>query len=346
MKRKSFRLPNGYGSVVHLSGNRRRPFWARITAGYNDKGQQIYKSIGFYATREEALYELAKYNNSPYDLDLANLTFEGLYKVWSETVLPRMGKSLQAAHRASYGHCEQLYPIRYKSIRAMQFQRVIDDCGRSYATKSNIRNLFVALDAWAYDNDIIIKQYSANLTVPEATPKEGKLFTVGEIATIWKDGDDVCRFLLFTGMRISEALQLTPADVDLQEQLITCGLKTAAGKNRIVPIHPMIKDLVERHMGGEVLFPSLGKKQSQVAYTKNRWNPMMKSLGMEHHTHDCRKTFRSALDKAGANKVAVDRIIGHKSADVGERVYTIKTIDELREAMNLLDYGLSVPLGK
>jgi integrase len=228
----------------------------------------------------------------------------------------------------------------------MQFQRVIDECEKSYATKANIRNLFVALDAFAYDNDIILKPYSANLVVPEAAPKEGKLFTNDEIAKVWKDGDDVCKFLLFTGMRISEALELTPADVDLDEQLITCGLKTEAGKNRIVPIHPMIKDVVAAHMGGEVLFPSNGKKQTYKAYAKNRWGPMMESLGMEHHTHDCRKTFRSALDRAGANKVAVDRIIGHKSADVGERVYTLKTIDELREAILKLDYGLSVPLGK
>ena len=346
MKRKSFRLPNGYGSVVHLSGNRRRPYWARITAGYNDKGQQIYKTIGYYATREDALIELAKYNNSPYDLDLANLTFEGLYKLWSESVLPRMGKSLQGAHRASYGHCTQLYPLKYRSIRAMQFQRVIDECEKSYATKSNIRNLFVSLDAFAFDNDIIIKQYSANLSVPEATPKEGKLFTKDEIAKVWEAGDDVCKFLLYTGMRISEALDLTPNDVDLQEQTIKCGMKTEAGKNRLVPIHPMILQLVKNRMDGEYLFPSQGEKQTYKAYTKNRWNPMMESLGIEHHTHDCRKTFRSALDRAGANKVAIDRIIGHKSADVGERVYTLKTIDELREAILMLDYGLSDALGK
>lgn len=340
MKRKSFRLPNGYGSVVHLSGNRRRPYWARITAGYNDSGYQIYKSVGYYATREEALIALAKYNNSPYDLDAANLTFEGLYQLWSEQVLPRLGKSLQGAHKAAYGHCEALYKLKYKNIRALQFQRVIDDCDKSYATKSNIRNLFVALDAFAYDNDIIVKAYSANLSVPEATPKEGKLFTKDEIAQIWTDGDDVSRFLLFTGMRISEALALTPADVDLEALTIRCGMKTTAGKNRIVPIHAKILPLVQERMAGEYLFPSNGKMQRQNAYLQNRWNPMMARLGMNHHTHDCRKTFRSALDRAGANKVCIDRIIGHKSGDVGERVYTLKTLDELRETINLLDYGL------
>lgn len=335
MKRKSFRLPNGYGSVVKLSGNRRKPYWARITAGYHDNGQQIYKTIGYYPTREEALYELAKYNNSPYDLDMANMTFEALFGVWSDTVLPRLGKSLQGAHKASYGHCEALYPLKYKSIRAYQFQRVIDDCGRSYATKANIRNLFAALDAFAYDNDIILKQYSANLTVPEATPKKGSLFTKEEIARLWQEEDDVSKFLLFTGMRISEALAVECVNVDLNEKTIICGMKTEAGKNRVVPIHPTILPLVEKRMDGKYLFDGLKYKK----YYDNTFTPMMERLGMDHNTHDFRKTFRSALDKAGANKVCIDRIIGHKSADVGERVYTLKTLDELRETIALLDYG-------
>ena len=36
---------------------------------------------------------------------------------------------------------------------------------------------------------------------------------------------------------------------------------------------------------------------------------------------------------AGANKKCIDLMMGHKSKDVGERVYTHKTIDELRDAI-------------
>ena len=37
--------PNGYGSVVKLSGNRRKPFCARKTSGWNEKGHPIYFSF-------------------------------------------------------------------------------------------------------------------------------------------------------------------------------------------------------------------------------------------------------------------------------------------------------------
>lgn len=41
------RLPNGYGGVVKLSGNRRRPYAARITTGWyhNDKTNKHIQNI-------------------------------------------------------------------------------------------------------------------------------------------------------------------------------------------------------------------------------------------------------------------------------------------------------------
>ena len=59
----------------------------------------------------------------------------------------------------------------------------------------------------------------------------------------------------------------------------------------------------------------------------------MDKLEMQHTPHECRHTFRSRLDSAGANKVCIDRIMGHKSKGTGERVYTHKNID----TMNTLD---------
>lgn len=62
----------------------------------------------------------------------------------------------------------------------------------------------------------------------------------------------------------------------------------------------------------------------------------MDELKIHHTPHECRHTFRSRLDSAGANKVCIDLMMGHKSKEVGERVYTHKTIDELKEALNLV----------
>ncbi|MEG1945406.1 MAG: tyrosine-type recombinase/integrase, partial [Oscillospiraceae bacterium] len=112
------------------------------------------------------------------------------------------------------------------------------------------------------------------------------------------------------------------------------GIKTKAGKDRIVPIHPKILDIVTVYhdQGNEYLFSYNGKKMSPSQYY-TFWNQIMTDHGMTHTPHECRHTFRSRLDSAGANKVAIDRIMGHSSGGTGERIYTHKTPEELRTAI-------------
>ncbi len=66
------------------------------------------------------------------------------------------------------------------------------------------------------------------------------------------------------------------------------------------------------------------------------WNAIMEQLKMNHTPHECRHTFRSRLDSAGANKRCIDLLMGHTSKDVGERVYTHKTLEELQDTIFLL----------
>ena len=82
------KLPNKYGSVYKLSGKRRNPWAARKTVGWKQipekkKSYPVYKFIGYYATRAEALQALASYNEDPYDLHLDTITFAEVYEKWS-----------------------------------------------------------------------------------------------------------------------------------------------------------------------------------------------------------------------------------------------------------------------
>lgn len=63
---------------------------------------------------------------------------------------------------------------------------------------------------------------------------------------------------------------------------------------------------------------------------------IMEAHGMNHTPHECRHTFRSWLDSADANKVCIDKIMGHTSANTGERIYTHKSIEELKIAIELI----------
>lgn len=175
--------------------------------------------------------------------------------------------------------------------------------------------------------------------IPETSKK---IFTDEEISRIWENEKlewvDSVLFFLYTGFRISEMIDLKTSSVDLKVQTIIGGTKTAAGKNRIVPVHSKIKHIVQRRVEQSksgYLFEYNGKRLSQPQY-RTFWTDIMGKLEMEHTPHECRHTFRSRLDSAGANKVCIDRIMGHKSKGTGERVYTHKNIEELKLNIELI----------
>ena len=62
----------------------------------------------------------------------------------------------------------------------------------------------------------------------------------------------------------------------------------------------------------------------------------LKAAGItEPHTpHDCRHTFATLLNDAGANPVSIKRLLGHSSGnDITEKIYTHKDIEQLRIAI-------------
>jgi len=333
--------PNGYGTVARLSGNRRKPFVVRKTIAWNDKGHPIYETIGYYATREEGMLVLAEYNRNPYDIDAAKITLKELFTNFSEKKLPKMSKSSQGSLKSAYKHCRKIEDMRYKEIKSFHMQDCIDTCGKGYSTQGAIKNLFGQLDRFALELDIITRTYSTLIT-SESIPETSKVpFTDEEVSKLWEHQNDewvdsVLTFM-YTGFRISELLGIKTEDIDLEARTIKGGVKTKNGKNRIVPIHSKILHIIKHRAaeGNKYLFSYNGKQLSNSQYYIF-WDSIMKRFGMNHTPHECRHTFRSRLDSANANKKCIDLIMGHKSKDVGERVYTHKTIQELKEAIEMI----------
>ena len=299
------------------------------------------QALGYFEKRSDAIAFLADYNKAPFNLDYAKITFAEVFKLWSKEAFEKMPQAVAANHRSVYNqHCKDLYDLPYRQIRKHDFQDVIDNCNKSYSIKCAIRNLFSHLDEWAYDRDIIVKMYSLNLDVGEQTKKiDREVFTDEEVQKLFtmvgQPYIDETIVQIYTGFRVSEILALTVQSIDLQQNIITGGCKTAAGKNRIVPIHPDILPIIKAHCSEGKLFPCSVK---QAAYLNAR-KAALEEIGINHTTHDCRHTFRSKLDSAGANKVCIDLLMGHKSQSVGERVYTHKTIEELRATIILLRFS-------
>ncbi len=330
------KLPNGFGTVVKLSGNRRRPYVVKE----GKSGQQ--KIIGYAATKEEGLEMLAKFSNDPWDIDGKKVTFSELFDLFLKKKTAKMSDSSVRYLKSAYKHCTKLDNTPYSNIKAYHMQDCIDSCNLSYASKNNIKNLFYHLDRFAMELDIINKQYSQLIRSESVPESKRTMFTDEEVNKLWQyrhlECADFALFLLYSGWRISEALDIKLEDIEREKGFIKGGTKTAAGKDRIVPIHskivPLVNNLADNSTSGYLF--ELNEKKISCEVARIKWRKLMSELEMNHTPHECRHTFRSRLDSAGANKAAIDLMMGHKSADVGERIYTHKSLEELKYNIELI----------
>lgn len=333
--------PNGYGSVFKLSGNRRRPWCARVTAGWTDDGKQQYKILGYYEERAEALIELAKYNDNPYDLDNNKITFAEIYEKWSEEKFPKISQSNIRGYKTSYNKCVRLHGMPFKQIRKMHMQRVINENEHlSFQVRSKIKTLFIQLYKFALENDIVEKDYSRFVDTGEVTTKLVRMpFSDDEIETLWNNIDmpyvASVLIMIYSGMRVGELLKMKTKDIDLENRIMIGGSKTKAGKNRAIPIHKKLVPLIDLSNEYLVMSPK-GKNFSYNNYIQRQFTPLMEKLGMDHLPHDCRHTTATMLDNAEISRTIIKLILGHTSSDLTERVYTHKTNEQLVAAIDKL----------
>lgn len=368
------RLPNGYGSVTKLSGDRRKPYVARVTLGWITDEQagttkQHRVTLGTYKTKKEALKALADYGANPYDIRDNNVTLADLYERWTAAYFQTLGgASSTRTITSAWRYCHMIYGMRVKDLRARHIKGVMEDgyvipttgqnAGKkvfaSARTKARIKSMFNLMLDFALEYELVDKNYARTFEVSGDIVKEYEeakrghiIFQDDEMQKLW-DNVDRIKFVdwiliqCYMGWRPQELATLTLEEVNLQDWYIQAGMKTPAGKQRIVPIHSRIRDLVKRNydyalqLGSDRLFndPDAQKGGMRITYDKyaGRFYKVMQILDLDpnHRPHDPRMTFITMAKKAGINDNAVKLLAGHKITDVTEAAYTARDIEWLR----------------
>jgi integrase len=207
---------------------------------------------------------------------------------------------------------------------------------------NQVRTLFVGLDRLAMEFDIIDKKYSdVTRGVAFVHKKDRAVFSDAEVSRLWANAEepwvDTILILLYSGWRVTELLKMRITDIDMANNTMRGGVKTAAGKDRIVPIHSATLPLIKQRYAGGInyIIEHKGRKVSYASY-RERFIDAMNRLGMNHTTRDTRRTLRTWLDRASAPFACANRIMGHTCKDIGLQVYTIKTVEELRATIELV----------
>lgn len=340
-KRKDLRLPNNYGGVVYLGEKRRRPYGARITIGFEPKGEkngvmqyrQKYKYLGFFEKRTEALECLIEYNKNPYDINASKITFEEVYKEWSERAFKDLSKNSIRVYHTAFKKCEPLYNIPFADLRAKHLQDVIDNIESPSACKP-VKLVLGLLYKYAIKHEIVNNDYSKRIDLPKIEKKQPpKPFTKDEIKQLWELKDnkyaEIIIILLYTGLRIGELLIIKNENIHLDERYMVGGFKTEAGTNRIIPIHKKIAPIIEKHISQEnTLFYSRAKTPILYETLRKKLVELFDALEMKHTAHDTRHTFVSQAERLGLNNLTLKRVIGHADASTTEH-YTHKDKEDL-----------------
>lgn len=334
------RLPNSYGSVYKLSGNRRKPWAVRKTKlRDNGQGQPVYDYLGYFETRTEALNFLSEYNVNPYDPNIKKLTTEDIYERWTKQRYK--DDKIPNNYRAAWQACTVVHSALFNELKASHIQKCIDAWQAGPMSKKNMKTLFSFLYRYAVSNDIVDKDYSQFLEIP--TIEQSKLhtpFSEEEIKILWDNQTDKAAqyvlVLIYTGMRPTELIRMLTKEIYLDDKYMIGGIKTAAGKHRAIPIADKIFPIIQSlyNPSNEMLMTDYDGPLNYDKFKGRYWDPIMAKLGMAHYPHDGRHTCATLLDNAEANKTVIKRILGHAGAGTTEKVYTHKTIQQLLDAIN------------
>lgn len=367
-RKKHPKLPNGYGSIKYLGKNRRNPYgvYPPVTE-FNENGVPIgQKAICYVRTWTVGFAVLTAYHAGTYEKGmelllpdasdqssgdtliqniLANynrmsgqaddgLTFSEVYEMFFkdkyETSKKIYSQSSIKSTKTAFMNCKSLYDRPFRDIRYDELQKVIDD---SLLKKSSLKMVLLLLkQMWKYGelHELCDKNCAAYVQIrKEDDGEHGTPFLDSDLKILWANKDDptveMILIMCYSGFRISEYLTL---EVNLDEMYFKGGIKTAAGKNRIVPIHSSIQELVKKRMSQNgCMLPD------DVGIFRYHMVKVLKRLKIEKHTpHDCRHTFSALCEKYHVAENDRKRMLGHAfTNDITNSVYGHRTVEDLRK---------------
>lgn len=366
------RRPNGSGTVVKLSGRRRKPFCAKVTLDERNltNGEKKRLVIGTFETYQEALNALSLYsltvNNTISKKEAMEIdpevyqkvqdkmskkvpTFLDIYYVLDKDEFSLLSPQTQNSMHGAIKHLKKLHYLKIDQITLRMIQDVFDEDGSNHSTQVHMKTICTKVFRYAVVNQCIERNDDYTSYIRIAKYEESVMhrpYTINEILALKKADTPEAHIMLifiYTGVRINELLNINrdnihideKCDDDGTERLISymiTGSKTKAGKNRIVPIH----DDIKQYVIDELLKPE--KRLVDVTYanftTRTVLIKVNKLLNTHHTMHDTRKTFATLCQMNNLNVYIRKKVLGHRMNDITFDVYTNESKNRLWTEIN------------
>lgn len=227
---------------------------------------------------------------------------------------------------------------------ASAFRKMADD-NFSYSSIYNVRQVLRAIYRNAICNGLTASNPFNRAQIPlYASIKEVNSYTVDEQAAIIAAASedvlgDCYIFMLLTGLRVSELMQLRWENYDRNKHTIRIavsktfhGVATIAISDKAEAI--ILRQEVQQH---GYIFSNTRGNPLTMSSMKKLLKRIKAATGIDVTNHKCRHTFCTRLVEAGADVKTVSTLARHSSVAFTMQRYVTSDLQRQRQSLSLLD---------
>ena len=274
-------------------------------------------------------------------------TLQDLYNIFITNIQNKRSEKTYQMYVSTWQYVQRYARYEITDIKKSHVQDVINDLadeGKSYSLCNKVKILMSQIFQLAMDDDYITKNYAKNIILPEPDEIDKSIFTADEIKKLFKAVDKdfnatLPLLLIYTCMRPSELLDIRKFHIYLDKGYMVGGLKTKAGKDRIIPINDKIMPYIKKWMDSKSEF-LIHRDNSQMTYSyfnKSIYYKMLELADVRPLSpHKCRKTGLSMLKKAKVDTTYIKLIAGHATQDVTDNYYINVSPETLVDAVQAI----------
>ena len=342
--------PNGAGTAY----KRGRTWTACITIGWKTtptgRAQAVRRTKGGFSTKREALAYCQQLQSAP--TERPKLTLQQVYDAWLPAHEARVSKSTVDCYKAAWRYFSDLSLRQMSDIDVDEWQDCLDACPRARRTRENMKALCGLLYKYAIPRHQATMNLAEYLHTGDNDKSTRPAFTAEQVELIRQQIGltpyaDVVYTLIYTGFRPAELFALTKDSY--KDGILYGGIKTAAGKDRAVPVSSRILAIIEERVKNchGFLFTRENGEQMTVNYFRdNYFYPVLAAAGIQplptaehpayYTPYSTRHTFANLLKVASGSDVDKAKLIGHATYDTTKRMYQSAELEAMRKIIEEL----------
>ena len=311
---------NGQGTAFK---NGRGTWTAQATVGWY-QGRRIRRTKSGFKTKKEALEYIPQLSGTHVTTD-RDTTVSAIWAAMAPSWLDGLSENKANHYKRAYERLRPLWGAQITALIANDWQQIIDTLPGAYDPKKDAKIVVSKIYQYAIAQGWTTVNMAEHIRLPGQKEPTKDAFTREELRRLWaawEAGTSWVAYVLimcYTGMRPGELRSVRLEDVHLEDLYMVGGIKSAAGKRRMIGfpswLAPVVSWAVEHGSRGKLLAIS-----EENFYKK--YNETLDAAGIvrtESHPmtpHCCRHTFVTEGTSAGIPLAMLQKMAGHSDPSV------------------------------